>query len=305
MTNTDTQSKPTSNRIDIHQQVTNTIIKQLEEGTVPWHQPWIGKSPALLKLPKNVVSGNQYQGVNILLLWSAAINNNYTAPEWASFKQWNEKKEAIRKGEKGTMIVYYDTFEKEVNGELKKIPYIKSSVVFNRAQLVSYTPEPVETYIIDKPLFEIIEPVEAFIANTKTIIEHHGDRACYVPSADKICMPHPEQFITTATCTATEGYYSTLIHELTHWTGNEKRLNRAGGKKFGDQHYAQEELVAELGAAFLCAEFGMTTAEKGDHAAYIDHWLKVLRENNRCIVSAASEASRAVAFMQGLQKPVM
>ena len=113
-------------------------------------------------------------------------------------------------------------------------------------------------------------------------------------------MPVPERFITTDTCTATEGYYSTLLHELTHWAGAEHRLNRKKGKRFGDENYATEELVAELGAAFLCAELEITTADKKDHSSYIAHWLQVLKDDKYCVLAAASEASRAVDYLQKL-----
>ncbi|MGN8037820.1 ArdC family protein [Chitinophaga sp. 22321] len=292
------QNKPATRR-DIHQQVTDTIIRQLEAGTVPWHQPWKGES-RLLDLPKNYTTNKKYRGINILLLWGAALEHQYTSPEWASFKQWQEKKESVRKGEKGNMIVYYDTIEREVDGELKKIPFIKTSVVFNRCQLASYTLEDAAD-ASDIEWFERMDHIEDFIANTNAIIETRSDGAAYAPALDKIFMPPVEAFIQTETCTATEGYYSTLLHELTHWTGSKARLNREGGKKFGDQHYATEELVAELGAAFMCAEFGIGVLEKGDHAGYIDFWLKVLKENKHCIFTAVSEASKAVDFLQGLQ----
>lgn len=291
----------TNTRRDIHQQVTDTIIQQLEQGTVPWHKPWKGDDNRLFSIPKNLTTGNKYRGINILLLWSSEIAHDYQTQEWASFKQWQEKKEAVRKGEKGSMIVYYDTMEKEVEGETKKIPFLKSSFVFNRSQLASYTPaEKEETHDVI-PLVERIEKVGGFIANTSAIVEHKNYTACYIPSEDKILMPLPEAFIDTEVHTATEGYYSTLLHELTHWSGHKDRLNRVGGKKFGDENYATEELVAELGAAFFCAEFEITTTTKADHSSYIARWLKALKENKHCVITAASEASKAVSYLQELQ----
>lgn len=288
-------------RRDIHQQVTDTIIQQLETGTIPWHKPWKGKNNRLLDLPYNFKSGKKYRGINILLLWISAMHREYESAEWGSFLQWREKKEAIRKGQIGTLIVYYDTFEKEVDGEIKEIPFLKSSIVFNRCQLASYEPTAKPEEPSAENLVERIEKADQFIVTTQADIEHRNGGACYVPSIDKIYMPHPEAFFHTETCTATEGYYSTLLHELTHWTGNAKRLNRQGGKKFGDNGYATEELVAELGAAFLCAEFDITMADKGDHANYIAGWLKVLKENKHCVFTAASEASKAVDYLHGLK----
>lgn len=298
-----TSSKaPSFNRRDIHQQVTDTIIKQLENGTVPWHKPWQGKETKSLDLPYNGTTNNHYRGINILLLWGSAIEKQYASAEWGTFKQWADKKEAVRKGEKGTMIVYYDMLEKEEDDEIRKIPFLKTSYVFNRCQLNGYNPP--ETAEITKPqqsLVERIEIVDGFINNTQAIIGH-GDRgACYSPAEDKIYMPATESFRDTITCTATEGYYSTLLHELVHWSGPPNRMDRTKGKRFGDQNYATEELVAELGAAFLCTEFDITTAEKGDHAAYIASWLKVLKDNKHCIITAASEASKSVHYLKGLQ----
>jgi len=209
-------AKASMTRRDIHEQVTDTIIEQLEAGTVPWHKPWKGDDKRLFSIPQNFTTGKKYRGINILLLWSSAIGHEFATQEWASFKQWQEKKEIIRKGEKGSMVVYYDTFEKEVDGEIKKIPFLKSSVVFNRSQLASYEPSEKEEKPNAIPLVQRIEQVDNFIANTGAIIEHKDNRACYIPSADKINMPLPEAFIDTETSTATEGYYSTLLHELTH-----------------------------------------------------------------------------------------
>ena len=299
-----TEATATNTRKDIHQQVTDTIIRQLEAGTVPWHKPWKGND-RLFSLPKNVTTGNKYRGINILLLWSSAIAHDFPVQEWASFKQWQGKGESIRKGEKGSMIVYYDTMEKEVDGENKKIPFLKSSMVFNRSQLASSMPPENDTEndtnSVAMTLFQKIERVDSFVQQTEAVIEHKESTACYIPSADKINMPVISTFMHTETCTPTEGYYSTLFHELTHWTGSKHRLDRTKGKKFGDANYATEELVAELGAAFLCAEFEITATTKTDHASYIAHWLKVLQDNKHCVITAASEASKAVGYLQELQ----
>jgi antirestriction protein ArdC len=296
-----TQQPSTSPRRDIHQQVTDTIIRQLESGTVPWHQPWNGGPERLLSIPKNFNTGKKYRGINILLLWVSALDQKFDSGDWASLKQWNERKESIRKGEKGSMIVYYDTFEKEVEGEVQKIPFLKTSYVFNRCQLASYQPQKAVDASPVQSLVEKIDQLDQFVQNTNAIIEHAGSQAYYRPSQDKIVLPAPAAFIDTDNYTATEGYYSTLLHELTHWTSHPSRLNRKVGKKFGDNGYAVEELVAELGAAFLCSEFAIQTADKGNHASYIAHWLNVLKENKHCLITAASEASKACGYLQGLQ----
>ena len=293
----------TTQRPDVYQQVTNLIIQQLEKGVIPWHKPWTGTKEALPALPVNYTTGNRYRGINILLLWSSLLQNDYQSGEWASFKQWSEKGEYVRKGEKGSLIIYYNTVEKEIDDELTKIPFIKTSYVFNREQLASFQPQEAPDQPARVNRVARSESLEDFISQTKAVIEHHHEGAFYIPSQDKIKMPYPEYFLDTDSLSATEGYYGTLTHELVHWSGHEKRLNRTRGKKFGDQNYAAEELVAEFGAAFLCAGFGIATAEKGNHAAYIDHWLKVLKENNRCIFHAASEASKAYDYLHGLNQP--
>lgn len=284
--------------LDVHDLITSIIIEQLEKGVIPWEKPFTG--PDFGGMPINFTTGNHYRGINIILLWCAAMKRGHQTQEWASFKQWNAKGENVRKGEKGNLVVYYDTFAKEVDGEIQNIPFLKTSYVFNRSQLKGYVAP--EVMVTDK-LSEVerFNTVEKFIADTKAMIEFHKGAAYYMPLEDKIMMPMPEQFIATERCSATENYHSVLFHELTHWTGATNRLQRINHKKFGDKNYATEELVAELGAAFLCAGFGITTAEKGNHAAYIQSWLKALKENNRYITTAASEASKAVDYLNGLQ----
>ncbi|PSR56636.1 hypothetical protein AHMF7605_25645 [Adhaeribacter arboris] len=292
----------TSQSRDIHQEVTDTIIKQLEKGTVPWHKPWQGEETKAFGLPYNGITQNHYRGINIILLWSSAIEKQFTSAEWGTFKQWADKKEMIRKGEKGSMVVYYDVLEKEEDDEIRKIPFLKTSYVFNRCQLNSYQPPETNSEQLPRQsLVERIQTVDNFISNTQAIIEHGSKGACFNPKEDKIYMPVTEAFIDTKACTATEGYYSTLLHELVHWSGAPKRLDRTKGKKFGDQDYATEELTAELGAAILCTEYDIATVEKGDHANYIASWLKALKDNKHCIITAASEASKAVSYLKGLQ----
>ncbi len=287
-------------RKDIYQQTTDTILRLLESGTVPWQKPWIDDGCAFA-MPRNYTTGRHYNGINILLLWSSMFEQKFTTCEWASFKQWQAKKESIRKGEKGTLIVFCDTFEKEVDGEVKDIPFLKSSVVFNRCQLAGYDPKQIKPANEALSLVEKINVVDDFITNTEATVIHSGSLAYYCPSTDTIYLPAPDHFQASTTCSATESYYFTLLHELTHWTGSTKRLDRIKGKRFGDEDYAIEELVAELGSAFLCAQFDICAAVHDDHAAYIAHWLKALKENKQFIFKAASEASKAVEYLQTLQ----
>lgn len=300
--------KPTdaikSGGLDIHQTVTNTIIAQLEKGTPPWQKPWNAGMLTPFTLPKNGNTGKTYRGINIPLLWMSAAAQDFTTQEWASFNQWKEKKESIAKGQKGTLIIYYDTFEREnKDGEIEKIPFVKTSFVFNRCQLASYTPEeyqPPEP----TPLVERIARVDEFVANSKAIIKHGGNRAFYAPASDSITMPFQQRFIDTTTRTATEGYYSVLLHELAHWTGHKSRLDRLSNNRFGSKPYAFEELIAELGSAFLCAEMEITNAPKSDHASYIASWLDVLKNDKKAILTAASEATKICDFLQGFQNNI-
>mgnify|MGYP000870910358 CR=1 FL=1 len=292
-------AKSSYSRADLHQQVTDTIIAPMEAGTAPWHQPWVGGNRQPFRLPVNARTAKAYSGINILLLWCAVQSKEFASHEWATLKQWNAQKESIRKGEKGNMIVYYDTFEKEVDNEIQRIPFLKRSYVFNRCQLASYTPDESPTPPVTS-LVERLENVERFVANTKATIRHQGYSACYIPSADAIHMPEKNSFINTEHSTATENYYSTLMHEMTHWSGHPNRLNRKLSGRFGDVPYAEEELIAELSAAFLCAELEITNTPKREHASYLANWLTVLKQDKHAIIAAASRASKTVEYLRGL-----
>lgn len=296
------QTEKSFTRKDLYQEVTDTIVAQLEKGVVPWQKPWQSdKEDYSFCIPKNISSGHDYRGINIVLLWAAAQKKEFKSNEWATYKQWKFQDEAIRKDEKGSLIVYYDTFEKEVEGEVKKIPFLKHSIVFNKEQLVSFNPTDKQKVGVRKPLIDRIDSVEDFVFKTGVSLDHNGERACYNRLTDKISMPDQGLFIDTENCSATEGYYSTLLHELTHWTGHPNRINRNLGKKFGDKDYAVEELVAELGAAFMCTEFDIARPQHENHAAYIGSWLKTMKENKHAIFAAAGEASKASEYLHKLQ----
>ncbi|CAN5820274.1 zincin-like metallopeptidase domain-containing protein [soil metagenome] len=282
---------------DIHQQVTDTILKQLEKGVAPWHKPW--KEKVGFKLPVNKTTGNLYNGVNVILLWASAEERGFQTNEWASFQQWRDKKEIVRKGEKGTMIVYYDTIEKQDRNnedKIKKIPFIKSSYVFNRAQLQSYNADK-EAAPEKLPLIERIDIIDTFVHDTGVDIRPSNCGAYYVPATDKVHMPDISHFLDQPDCKAAEAYYSTLFHELTHWTGHINRLNRGLSTNFGSEPYAKEELVAELGASYLGAEFEIEKAPVENHVNYIGGWLKKLKDDKHFLISAASSASKATGFL--------
>jgi antirestriction protein ArdC len=287
-----------TNHIDT---IVTKIIEQIEAGSAPWHKPWSGGS-ASYAMPVNALTGKTYKGVNILSLWSKEM----PVAQWATFKQWQDKKEMVRKGEKGTMIVFWSTFERQTDAGKEEIPFLKTSFVFNRSQLQSY--DAVTETPADKPsMVEALANADAFVTNTGANINHNGNgRAFYRQADDAVYMPKPDAFTGTATQTATEAYYATLLHELAHWTGAEKRLSRVKGKKFGDHAYAVEELIAEMSAAFMCAELGITDAPRPDHAAYLANWLGAIKETPRFLITAASMASKACDYLNELQtaKPV-
>lgn len=286
---------------DIYQNVTDIILKQLEQGTRPWQQPWKGLNH--LQLPVNYSTGKHYRGINILLLLSAGLERGFTTNQFATFDQWKQQKECIRKGEKSSIIVKYDMFEKEVDGEIVELPFLKTYNVFNRCQLQSYQYDS-ENQPERRNLVERLDRVDTYISNIGASISHDGGyRAFYRPSSDSIHMPQPEEFAGTETQSPTEAYYSTLLHETVHWTGHEKRLNRSLKTRSAKSSYAMEELVAELGAAFLDAKLEIADAPRPDHADYLNSWLSIIKEDKKAIFTAASEASKACDYLDGLQVP--
>ncbi len=288
-------------RKDLYQTVTDQIITAIESGAddEKWQMPWTGFNNGL---PYNATTKGVYRGVNVLMLWGAAVAETYPTNEWASYKQWQGRGAQVNAGERGTIIVYYGSASREVENdagetEEKSFRFLKYSKVFNAAQVDGWQSPKTER----PDLAERIDNAETFVANTDAVIRFGGGRAFYTHSKDFIAMPDWDQFTDTKTATATENAYGTLLHELTHWTGHERRCERKFGKRFGDQAYAMEELVAELGSAFLCAKIGITPAPRWDHAQYIAHWLRTMKADKRAIFTAASKASDAVDFLNGLQ----
>lgn len=208
----------------------------------------------------------------------------------------------MRKGEKAAHVVFYKEFtiaSDEDSDEAETRLFARATPVFAAEQVEGYA-----LPIADTPAPIAIQPIhvaEAFVTATRATIEHGGSRAYYRPSTDSIQLPPREVFLGTATSSPAESYYSTLLHELTHWTSREERCNRQLGKRFGDDAYAMEELVAELGAAFLCADLAISDAPRADHAQYLESWLHVLKADKKAIFTAASKASEAVAFLTSLQ----
>jgi antirestriction protein ArdC len=231
------------------------------------------------------------------------MDKGYAAPIWMTFKQALELKASVRKGEHGSLVVFANTVNKTEKNDAgedveRDIPFMKGYTVFNVEQIDGLPAHYYATPENPLPASERIKNAEQFLAATKATIQHCGNSAFYAPSRDLIQMP-PFEFFHDK-----ESYYATALHELTHWTRHETRLNRDFGRqRFGDTGYAREELVAELGAAFLCAETGITPEIRADHADYIGNWLNVLKEDKRAIFSAAAHAQRAADFLQSLQPP--
>ena len=288
-------------RPDLYDTITSKIIADLEQGVRPWTKPWSAGHLAghiTRPLRHNL---QPYSGVNVFLLWMEAVERGYSAPIWMTFRQALELGGHVRKGEKGSTVVYANRIkrtEQDDDGRdvEREIPFLKAYTVFNVEQIEGL---PKLFHAAAEPRLDAagrIAHAEAFFAATGADIAHGGDQAYYVPSADHVQMPPFEAF------SDPEAYYATLAHELTHWTRHASRLDRDFGRlRFGDEGYAREELVAELGAAFLCADLGLSLTPREDHAGYIAHWLEVLKNDKRFIVSAAAHAQRACEFMHGLQ----
>ena len=298
-----TASTSTTPRVDVYTRVTSRIIEQLEQGIRPWMQPWNAEHAAGRITRPLRHSGEPYKGINILMLWASAEISGYACPLWLTFQQAKELGGFVRKGEKGSPVVYASTFKKKDTAQdgqetEEEIPFLKEYTVFN-AEQVEGLPE--RFYALAEPpkdKIERIEHAERFFAGTGAKIEYGGNRAYYAIASDSIRMPPFETFRDS------ESHAATLAHELTHWTRHPSRLNRdLGRKRFGDEGYAFEELVAELGSAFLCADLQITPEIREDHASYIHEWLKVLKNDKRAVFTAASHASKAVDYLHGLQQP--
>lgn len=282
-------------RFDIHQHITDRIIAAIEAGAGKWQMPWHRGSGG--RHPVNVASGNKYRGVNVLGLWVDAQVNGYSSHLWGTFRQWADNCATVRKGQKASYVVFYKELEVAPDEDSEEGPqrrlFARATPVFNEDQVDRYGQPTAEIAVQE------LGSVDAFIAGTGATIIHGGSRACFIPKLDEIHMPERASFTGSATSTATEAYYSTVLHELTHWTAPAHRCGRDLSGRFGSHAYAMEELVAELGAAFLCAELGITVEPRPDHAQYLAHWLNVLKADKRAVFTAASKASESVAFLQG------
>ena len=303
------QDRSGTPRDSLYEEVTVRIIAELEAGRIPWAQPWgaVGVGPSL---PRNALSARSYSGINVLLLWGAVIANGWPSQSWLTFRQALEAGGSVRKGERGTTVVYADRFTPEAEKvraeasgeEARAVPFLKRFTVFNVAQCdglrggLAADPAPL-------PQREIVPVAEAVIAASGVDFRIGGNRAFYAPDLDFVQVPPQPAFFDQV------NYYRTCLHELTHATGHAKRLGRDLSHRFGSKGYAREELVAEMGSAFLCAALGIVPSVR--HADYLASWLEVLRDDlsedagvrgtrgprGAAIFRAASQASRAADWL--------
>jgi antirestriction protein ArdC len=296
---------PESPRQDIYTRITAQIIDALEAGIKPWTRPWSAAHAAGHVSRPLRHNGQSYAGINVLTLWASAMGAHYAAPIWMTFKQAIELGGHVRKGEKGSPVVYANTFTRTAADEVtggdveQTIPFLKAYTVFNVEQIEGLPGHFYAPAISTRNPDERILDAETFFAATRAEIRHGGDCAYYHPALDYIQMPAFDAFRDA------QSYYATLAHESAHWTARANRLNRDfGAKRFGDQGYAREELVAELSAAFLCADLGLRLEDRHDHADYIGHWLSVLKEDKRAVFAAAAHAQRAADYLAAFSRSV-
>ncbi|RUV74840.1 MAG: DUF1738 domain-containing protein [Mesorhizobium sp.] len=288
-----------ADRTSLYDEITGKVIAELEAGRFPWVQPWgTPAAHARLGLPKNASTGRAYSGINILILWGAVVQHGFPGQGWLTFRQALSLGGNVRRGEHGTTVVYADRFvpedekqrARDTGEEAQAIPFLKRFTVFNVAQCEGL-PEDIAVEMPPPPPGMIEPTVEALIKASGIDFRIGGDRAYYVPAHDYVMVPPPAAYFEPI------NWHRTALHELGHATGHASRLGRDLGGSFGTRKYAFEELVAEMNAAFCCAALGIVPTVR--HADYLASWLEVLREDNRAIVRAASQASKAADWLLG------
>ncbi len=281
----------------IMSEIAHKVADLMTRHGTDWVKPWQGQAGGF---PVNAASGKQYRGINVFLLLSEGFSSQY----WATFNQWKAAGAKIKKGSKATTIVLWKPLERQTEnaeGEIQTDRFwmLRTFKVFNADQVEGWEApaQDVTATPVDANGFEHCPSIEEFFDEAGVNINHGGDRAFYSPAHDSVQMPKKEDFTGTDTSTAAEAYYSTLAHEVTHWTGHKSRLDRIKSTRFGDKDYAFEELVAEMGAVFLSVQFGISPAPRPDHAKYLNNWIAALKAEPKVIFSAASEAQKAVDFI--------
>jgi antirestriction protein ArdC len=288
-------------RPDLYSRVTQAIVADLEQGVRPWTRPWSAEHLAGRISRPLRSTGEAYSGVNVILLWAESVARGFTAPIWITFRQALALGGHVRKGEHGATVVYANRITRTETGSggediERSIPFLKAYTVFNVEQVEGL---PAHFHATSAPRLDTdqrIDHADRFFAATGAEVRHGGNQAYYAMQPDHVRMPPFECFEDP------EAYYATLAHECTHWTRHPTRLDRDFGRqRWGDEGYAREELVAELGSAFLCADLGLELTPRPDHASYIESWLKVLKDDRRFIFTAAAHAQRAADFLHRRQ----
>jgi antirestriction protein ArdC len=285
-------------RKDVYSRITAEIVEYLENGVRPWIRPWNAEHAAGRITRPLRHNGQPYSGINVLSLWMAALGQNFTAPIWMTFRQASELRAHVRQGAKGSLVVYANAITRTERDHKTgedvelEIPYMKGYTVFNVEQIEGL---PDIYYAKAAPTLDPVARIghaEKFFASLAATIQHGGNRAYYQQELDYVQMPPFEVFRDA------ESYYSTLAHELTHWTKHPQRLDRDFGRQsWGDEAYGREELVAELGSAFVCADLELHQEPTEENAAYIATWLEVLRSDHRAVFAAAAHAQRAADYL--------
>jgi len=288
----------TTERKDVYSRITVQIVEHLEKGVRPWIRPWNAEHAAG-RITRPLRHNHQpYSGINILSLWMSALSQNFVAPIWMTYRLATELNAHVRKGEKGSLVVYANTITRTEHDDKTgediehEIPYMKGYTVFNVEQIEGLPEIYYAKAVPARDPVARVEHAEKFFASLGATIRHGGNRAYYAQEPDYVQMPPFEAFRDA------ESYYATLAHEATHWTKHPDRLNRDFGRKiWGDEGYSREELVAELGSAFLCADLELRQEPREENAAYIATWLEALKNDNRAIFAAAAHAQRAADYL--------
>jgi antirestriction protein ArdC len=288
------------NATDVMDNVVARLVDAIEAGADDWQMPW--RSLGSTGWPTNAATGNRYSGGNVIALYLAAIDHHYPTARWATYKQWQVLGAQVRKGERGTLGIFWKVTEAkadDADGKAdstdeqtprRRNAWARTFTVFNAAQVDNDPAATVPAVVVLDPLDRDAR-AEAFFAAVPAVVRWGAGNPCYRPIPDDVVMPAFDAFHTPADAYATEA------HELTHWTGHPTRLARTYGKRFGDDAYAAEELVAELGAAFVCALVGIDSVARTDHASYLAHWCRMLRAQPAVLWTVAAKAQAAADWL--------
>lgn len=287
-------------RFDVHRSITEAIVSAIEAGAGEFVMPWHGSSAEIAK-PMNAHTQANYQGINVLALWAEACAKGFASGYWASYKQWQQLGAQVMSGQRGTTIVFYKTLNRDIGDEDeedgRRHLVARAYRVFNADQVNGWQPPQPEQALES---IQVLEAVADFVAATEATVDHtNAGGAFYDLRLDRIVLPFVEHFVGSPTSSPTEAYHATLLHELVHWSGAKHRLDR-GLLSLSRTERAREELIAEIGAAFLCADLGVANEPRPDHAAYVASWLQLLRNDSRAVFTASRLAHQAAIYLHGL-----